>query len=69
MDLVYPLATRYNEDMDLWEVPKEELVPVLHEAILQQDERIISLESDVSTLLYTVTNLTTRIEALEASIG
>ena len=69
VDPVYPLATRYNEDMDLWEVPKEELVPVLHKAILQQDEKITSLENDVSTLLGIIVDLTTRLEAVEASIG
>ena len=44
---IYPLATRYNEEMDLWEVPKEEMVPVLHEAILQQQTKIEELESSL----------------------
>jgi len=47
---VYPLATKYNEEMDLWEVPKEEMVPVLHEAILQQQTKIEELEQRIYDL-------------------
>jgi hypothetical protein len=47
---IYSFPVLYDEDMDLWEVKKDEMVPLLHKAILEQQEHIESLEQRIYEL-------------------